>query len=263
MALLKNRSITRITTTASASAAVRCESRFRNFTGGHSFAMYRISVTFRPPPAGVFTVVSPSQTITADLPPSKLVGERAARDFQKGGRAPRAYTRASRSRGRPDHKAVMSRLIVPERRARIQSGDVRVEFVDALPLGVQQGGAERPHLHRALFHLRIHVKGIAAEDPHGAVRIVYKYVVKSRVAEERSVAHDRPVFPREGIVSVDGENGVGFCGHIVYAPVAVRHIRRAQILARAQPDIRDIVYDEPSFERSSCRVQLTLTLALR
>ena len=72
MALLKKRSITRITITASASAAVRCESRFRNFTGGHSFAMYRISVTFRPPPAGVFTVVSPSQTITADLPPSKL-----------------------------------------------------------------------------------------------------------------------------------------------------------------------------------------------
>lgn len=69
---VENRSITRITTTASASAAVRCESRFRNFTGGHSFAMYRISVTFRPPPAGVFTVVSPSQTITADLPPSKL-----------------------------------------------------------------------------------------------------------------------------------------------------------------------------------------------
>ena len=60
------------TMNASASAAVRCESMFRNFTGAHSFAMYRISVTFRPPPAGMFTVVSPSQTITADFPPSKL-----------------------------------------------------------------------------------------------------------------------------------------------------------------------------------------------
>lgn len=72
MALLKKRSITRITITAERERRRQVREQISEFHGGHSFAMYRISVTFRPPPAGVFTVVSPSQTITADLPPSKL-----------------------------------------------------------------------------------------------------------------------------------------------------------------------------------------------
>ena len=74
IALLKNISITRITATASARPTVIWESTDRNlFTQAQSFGIYIISLTGRPPFAGVFTVTFPqSHAITEDCPPSRL-----------------------------------------------------------------------------------------------------------------------------------------------------------------------------------------------
>ena len=67
------------------------------------------------------------------FPAVEVVGERAAETFKEPGKLCKFIpARAALPAAVHDHKAVVSRLIVPERRARVQSGDVRVEFLDAL-----------------------------------------------------------------------------------------------------------------------------------